>query len=270
MKALAVEINKVNGPTMPASIHEMLAAVRERDCDIQDSLSDIVYEIGEMMINSNFKTSRIPAEDTVYRGHQVYLITTQDLQVISKAVDKVGLGPVERTYEAFKSLRGNADVPRSEQLLDFHIRAGKQQLRLLAKAEVGAETQVTFDPEYESSVEDETQTSQYRPPPKGMASEACPDNALFADDDNETPVVSRPLPFTTAASDPHQRPVARRASLPEMQDRLNRFERELARQYQEMREVMESELAKRDEAMDELRDELDALRDRMLNPHRSP
>ncbi|KAL2681362.1 hypothetical protein Neosp_008973 [[Neocosmospora] mangrovei] len=201
LKALAVEIKKVNGPTMPVSIHEMLAGVRERDCDIKDSLSDIVYEIGEMMIHSNFKTSRAPAEDTVYRGHQVYLITTQDLQVVSKAVDKVGLGPVERTYEAFKSLRGNTDVPRSEQLLDFHMRAGKRQLRLLAKAEAGAETQVTFDPVDESSLEYEAQTSQHRPPSKSMASEASPDKA----------------PFTTAASDPDRRPVALRASRPEMQ-----------------------------------------------------
>lgn len=262
---LSANINKAKGPMMPTSIHEMLTAVRESD---NSMLFDILYEIGEMMVHSNFRIPKAPVEDTVYRGHQVYLVTTRDLQVVSKAVDKVGwecMVPVERTYEAFKSLRGTTDMPRSEQLLDFHMRAGKQQLRLLAKAE--AEARAMSDPEHESTVQHEPRIPQRRPPANGM--EAISDNALFTDDDdNETPVVPRPLSFTnTEASEANLRRIASQISQEEeIQDRLRSFGRELAK---ELREAMESELAKRGEAIDELRDEIDGLRDRMLNPHRT-
>lgn len=289
LRKLSADINKVKGSNMPMSIHEMHTAVRERDYSVQDHsvLSDTLYQIGEMMIDTNFKRPRAPTGSTVHRGHQVYLVTTQDLQAVSKAIDKVGFGllmPVDRTYEVFKAMRGNKEMPRSEQLREFHIRAGKQQLRLFAKATAkektrGAVSRFLSESEDDSSIDSEARTSKRHPLPTGLTSEASPD------DDDETPVLSRPLPSArTTAPESELRPavpqtspplrvsgteVTRQSLPPGMEDRLKRVESQLARQHQELWEEVKKELAKRDEVIGDLQAEVDGLQDRMSNPHRT-
>ncbi|KAI8714974.1 hypothetical protein NCS52_01004000 [Fusarium sp. LHS14.1] len=127
--------------SMPQPIHKMHHEARQRvDQRGQDSgiMSDVMYEVGEIVSEMSLEDMTVTAGCTVYKGHEVYCVTTQDVELVTMAICYAASGvfrTVNDTYELFQEALDNDDPPNAQQIRDFYQRAGRQQLRVLAMAE---------------------------------------------------------------------------------------------------------------------------------------
>lgn len=272
LKRLNSSIRRVKGSKMPFPIHQMhhearAAAVSNRDDP--SAMSDILDQIGDTVEEMLAGKGPRAAGETTCKGHEVYCVTNQDLIAVTKALDRVTSGGyrmfarVEECYEAFKQARDSYDAPSTDQLRDFHERAGRQQLRRLAKKarknEPKPDEELEADEELETELGEDSRIGEdlslmdvdrFSPNPIGVdddggdGNEGNDDDDDFASSPNSTPV---PLRGKAPTSAPEVTSQLDAASLAALEKRL----------YQKIRQDLRQELC---QDLRHLQTEVDALR----------
>ncbi|RMJ07933.1 hypothetical protein BHE90_012513 [Fusarium euwallaceae] len=265
LRLLDWSIRRVKSSRMPLPIHEMHQDARrmafrrhQEPCNISHLLDQIGECVKKMM------SRRVPTTDeTVYRGHVVYSVTNFDLRVVTEAIRMMSTAgqsmylQVDKCYEVFKRARQSNDVPNTQQLREFHERAGRQHLRRLAK--IARRSQPGCDEDLEDEEtglqleggnqmeEDPSDVDGFSPGPIVVDDDGDDDN----DEDLTSSPNASPLPLRRKAP----------ASAPEVTNQLDAVS--LTAVEKKLCEEFKQALAKVRKDLDKLRTEIDTQVQRM-------
>ncbi|KAI8714992.1 hypothetical protein NCS52_01005900 [Fusarium sp. LHS14.1] len=127
-------MDKADGSELSRSVHHMHKEARSlaiRNDDEPSQMSNLLVRIHKTVKNSTYE--RIPERETSYQGFWVYALNNHDLRAVKTAIDKELSPTIDEAYELFKAEKGvGLDLPKASQLREFHERAGRRHLRLMA------------------------------------------------------------------------------------------------------------------------------------------
>ncbi|CAG7565834.1 unnamed protein product [Fusarium equiseti] len=120
------------------SLHSVHTSVREEmeaEGNTPTRLSDILYRVGQVVLDKTFSLPQPPESFSPYLGGRVLPLTTEDLMNVREAIDSTDWPDnrynctAEEALESYKLIRRSIELPNARELAEHYERAQKELLR---------------------------------------------------------------------------------------------------------------------------------------------